>query len=203
MLAYRARPAARGPVGKRIEKIADHLGIGKFDPEGWLPEGTMLGHQAVAEDFGELRNHPGLFEKIIGARMPTRQVLEGVQGIEDYFRSVMMMGALRKEGREDVRNMDVFEGPERERALDDMGDEIKQYWKANVPDHEYVDWLLKDKDRVDRALEEVNRFGYNYSHLGPQNDATSVSSSPSGVGTDLSLSLRGDCLWNIPVEPRS
>jgi hypothetical protein len=157
-LAYRMRPAARGPVGRGIEKVAEHMGLGKFDPEGWIPEGTFLGRAAVAEDFGELRNYPGMFERIIGARLPTRQILEGVQGIEDYFRSVMLAGALRREGRHDRREAD---------SLEFMGEEVADWYRHNVPDHEYVDWLLKDKDRVDRAMENVNRFGYNYAHLGP------------------------------------
>jgi hypothetical protein len=80
--------------------------------------------------------------------------MQKVQGIEDYFRRASFVHSLSRESKQHMR---------------EVGATIKDFESTRGPRSvdEYRDTILNNPDLVERALDDVNRFAYNFAMLGP------------------------------------
>lgn len=117
---------------------------------GQLPAGVELRSQNL-QDYME----PGSIGGIGEARLPTRTILNFVQGIEDFFRRGNFIKTLPQEARQRWRdNADVMEGS------------MKEFYN-DLDDRPLIEQWLDDPELVDRTIDEVNKFSYSFGELGP------------------------------------
>ena len=111
--------------------------------------GVQLGNQ-VGMEIAEL----GMQGGTSGTNRLSRASMEKVQSIEDYFRRASMVHSLRKEAQQGIReNGTIIAGFERD--------------KGPRTTDEFTDLILNDPKLVRRALDDVDRFAYNFAALGP------------------------------------
>jgi hypothetical protein len=84
----------------------------------------------------------------------SRWAMRKVQATEDYFRRASFVQSLSKEAK---------------MKMNESGTIISNVERARGPKtvDEYLDVLMNDKEMVERALDDVNRFSYNFATLGP------------------------------------
>lgn len=108
---------------------------------GELPAGATLGHSAVEHEVGG----------IVGGK--SEWVANKVQSIEDFFRGGVYVHMMKKEDR---------------RRMAQMGETIKSYYEKGLSERQRLnEMILEDPEGVLAAVEDTNRFMYNYTHLGP------------------------------------
>ena len=86
---------------------------------------------------------------------PTRAIGKSVQTIEDFFRTASFLHSLDRLEKQ---------------AMREMGDSMKNFARPmakGIADDEYVDYLLSNPRYTEAAMDEVNRFAYNFMELGP------------------------------------
>lgn len=140
------------------------------------PAGVSLQGEAVQE---HLEGSMAGYQQALGITFPTRKLVAGVQHIEDFFRRASFQHSLRKEGgrwdQSQGANLDI-EMPDvpttGEALVDDgtmenMGDVLTDHFDQVQAHNGDVPSMLQDSRLVQRALRDVNKFGYNYGALGP------------------------------------
>lgn len=111
-----------------------------------LPADVRLGGMVAAEQFGPGR--PGLRNSIF----PTRKLYEWVQRVEDTFRTASFVHSLRREDKQ---------------RMAEIGESMRTMFPFGRRDDDYIDELLLDPELTRHAVNQVNRFSYNYMQLGP------------------------------------
>jgi hypothetical protein len=111
--------------------------------------GVNLGNQ-IGMELNEL----GMQGGATGTNRVARTMMEKVQGIEDYFRRASMMNSLSKEAKQAIR---------------ENGTIIADFERSKGPrtSDEFRDMIHNDPKAVRRALDDVDRFAYNFASLGP------------------------------------
>lgn len=145
------------------------------------PAGVSLQGEAVQE---HLEGSMAGYQNSLGINFPTRKLVAAVQHIEDFFRRASFQQSLRKEGRMwdqsqganlDIEMPDVPSTGEAvvdtstapEGTMENMGDVLTDHFKEVDAHNGNVPEMLQDPRVVQRALRDVNKFGYNYGALGP------------------------------------
>lgn len=133
---------------KGVWNPRDYIEARRLMSSGKLPAGVRLGGFAEHE---ALEGPSGL----LTARAPTRAIYRAVENLESYFRVSSFVHSLKKEQR---------------RAMRGVGDVLGAY-KGVMTDERnhsaYIDALLENPTLVEHALDDVNRFAYNMTELGP------------------------------------
>lgn len=144
----------------------DYWLAGKMKKAGLMPQAVNLGHQPTVE-YAETAERYG---RDFMPSMPTREIQRAVQGIENYFRRGAYVHQLKRQGRiarnHDGREIDLeADAPQ---AMEDIGNELQNHYEMMFREkHGNVAEALDDPTVVRRALQEVDKFSYNYSILGP------------------------------------
>lgn len=152
-----------------------------------MPTGVNLGHQAQQELMeavtpGHGQGRIANFMADMGIKVPTQQMANGVQNIENFFRRAQFIHNLRREHRlqRDGEGRDVDVGEDgSDAALGGLADGLEQFYhdllsdvgplaKAGSP-YRTGSTLeaLMDPATVERALKETDKMSYNYAVLGP------------------------------------
>jgi hypothetical protein len=152
--------------------------LAKADQVRALPTGVRLGHQAQQELMeavtpGHGEGRVANFAADLGIKVPTQQLANGVQNIENYFRQAQFIHNLRREHRlqrdSSGREIDIGDD-ESDVALGGISDELQNFYKETLgrADHQgAIAEALQDPQLVERALKETDKMSYNYSVLGP------------------------------------
>jgi hypothetical protein len=98
---------------------------------------------------GDIERYSG-----VGITPMGEKIVEKVQQIEDYFRRASFVHSLDRVGKQ---------------RMQEMGTVIANLEKRRTSprDDEYIDELMNDPEAVTAALEDLNRFSYNFAALGP------------------------------------
>jgi hypothetical protein len=132
-------------AGKLREGTPEHPNIFESPAMG----GVQLGNH-VGMEIAEL----GMQGGASGTNRVSRFSMEKVQGIEDYFRRASMVHSLSKEAKQGIReNGTIIAGFERSKGPRTVD--------------EYRDYILEHPQGVRQALDDVDRFAYNFAALGP------------------------------------
>lgn len=143
-----------------------------------LPGGVDLGHAATqqmlesaAPGYGQAKY--ANYMKDLGISMPVREMQEGVQNIENFFRRAAFIHNLRRENRLALdgqgRHVDLGDDGTASHFTE-LGDGLKNYYTevmGNLDSKHAVAEALASPQLVDRALRETDKIMYNYSVLGP------------------------------------
>jgi hypothetical protein len=143
-----------------------------------LPTGVNLGHQAQQELMeavtpGHGQGRVANFAADLGIKVPTQQLANGVQNIENYFRRAQFIHNLRREHRlqRDSLGRDVDVGADgSDEALGGLGDGLEQFYRdvlGRADQSGAIAQALTDPVLIERALKESDKMSYNYSVLGP------------------------------------
>lgn len=145
-------------LSKEAQLGAD-VGHSRFrvDPEGiprGLPPGVRLRDTASSSVMELPHQEPGWLQKGFGVDSPitAHRLAGGVQSVEDHFRTGMYVKSLKQEYRQ---------------HLAEMGETITSWMRKNESIDSWVRDALSNQKVLDHALEETNKFAYNYGHLGP------------------------------------
>lgn len=143
-----------------------------------LPTGVNLGHQAQQELMeavtpGHGQGRVANFAADLGIRVPTQQLANGVQNIENFFRRAQFIHNLRRERRlqKDHEGRDIDVGDDgSDVALGGLSDGLEQFYRdvldrADRPGK--IAEALMDPLTVERAVKETDKMSYNYAVLGP------------------------------------
>lgn len=138
------------PFGAKGREF-DSSGLEKSEPVG-----VTLQEQAIAE---MLEPSMGGYQQTMNIRMPTRKLVAAVQHIEDFFRRASFIHSMKQISR---REPDILPG-----ATEAMGEVLSDHYGMVASQRGSVENMLKDPVLVERALQDTNKFGYNYGALGP------------------------------------
>lgn len=133
---------------KGVWNPRDYIEAKRLMGSGKLPAGVQLGGFAEHE---LLEGPSGL----LTARAPTRAIYRMVENTESYFRTASFVHSLKKEQK---------------RAMRGIGDVLSGYKPIMRDDRShgaYIEGLLENPTLVEHALDDVNRFAYNMTELGP------------------------------------
>jgi hypothetical protein len=140
------------------------------------PAGVSLQGEAIQE---MLEGSMAGYQSALGINFPTRKLVASVQHIEDFFRRASFQHSLRREGsrwdQSQGANLDIEmpdvpttgEALEGMGEMNDMKDVLTDHFEEVVNHNGNVPEMLQDSRLVQRALRDVNKFGYNYGALGP------------------------------------
>jgi hypothetical protein len=147
--------------------FSDYWTASKMQKAGRLPTGVRLGQQAQME----YRHSAALgYQRQIMPTVPTRSILNMVQGIENYFRQAAFVHNLKREGRleRDRRGTVVDVDEPAAQALEDIGEQLTQHYDEVLGRRDgNVAEALEDPRVIERAIQETDKFSYNYAILGP------------------------------------
>lgn len=171
------RDPETGETMVRPGAIARRLGAEDIDMtrqvEKVQPPGVSIQEDALAD---MMETSMAGYQRSMDIKVPTERLVRGVQHIEDFFRRASFVHSIkleaRRKGRTDgeeldmVPDEDTFQS-EGAQALQEMGDVLTEHYAQVVAKRGDVDAMLHDPELVRRAIEDVNKWGYNYGSLGP------------------------------------
>jgi hypothetical protein len=143
----------------------DYWLAGRMSKAGLIPEKVNLGHQPLVEYSDAARYGENMMPSL-----PTQRIQGMVQGIENYFRRASFVHAMKRESRlardHTGRHVDVeADAPQ---ALENIGETLNEHFDTVLKEKRgNIAEALDDPKVVERSLQEVNKFSYNYGILGP------------------------------------
>lgn len=179
-LAYMPRWAINTAIGSLVMNsirgvnFNDYWIAQRLHKQGLLPEGVNLGHQAqlefleaAAPGYGASKAAQYLGD--LGIRLPGGFFVQKVQDIENYFRRAQFVHNLRRERRlqRDASGRIVDLGDDEGAALGEIESVLKDHYAERFADTRSIAEALDDPKVIQRAIDETNKFMYNYAILGP------------------------------------
>jgi hypothetical protein len=142
----------------------DYMMAGGLRKAGFFEEPEMAGVDLGNVTGMELLENKaqGVGERATGVNLNpvTSKIMTRVQGIEDYFRRASMVHSLKREARANGDTVSIVE---------ENGQVIADFERAKGPRTvgEMIDFVVDNPELTRRALEDVNRFSYNFATMGP------------------------------------
>lgn len=131
-------------ASKLREGSAEHPNVFESPQMGGVELGNVIGME-----MQELASQAGM-----GTNRAAQWSMRKVQSIEDYFRRASMVHSMSKEAKQGLReNGNIISGFESSRGPRSVD--------------EYRDLIEQDPQLVRRALDDVDKFAYNFAALGP------------------------------------
>jgi hypothetical protein len=145
-------------VGPNSYRISRQLSKSFMDESGTMQPGVFesshTGGVNLGNQVGMELLEPALQAGKMGTNRVARYGMEKVQAIEDYFRRASFAHSISREAK---------------LALRENGATIAGFEKSRGPRtvDEYRDLILENPHLVDKAVDDVNHFAYNFAMLGP------------------------------------
>jgi hypothetical protein len=145
-------------VGPKNYMLSRKLGKGFSDEEGTMHpsvfESSHAGGVNLGNQVGMELLEPALQAGKMGTNRVARFGMQKVQAIEDYFRRASFVHSVNREAKQALRqNGATIAGFEKDRGPRTID--------------EYRDLILQNPKLVQKAVDDVNRFAYNFAMLGP------------------------------------